>query len=55
MHNHHNTIKMNPVDVEPSKYIDFGMQTNEIHPKFKADNNVRILKCKKFFEKECFK
>ena len=37
-----NTIKMNPVDIEPSSYIDFGKKPNEIPPKFKAGDHPRI-------------
>ena len=46
-----NTIKMNPVDIELSSYIDFGKQPNEIPPKFKAGDHPRTQKCQDIFGK----
>ena len=36
------TIKMKPVDVNPSIYIDFLKENKQESPKFKVDCNVRI-------------
>ena len=38
------TIKMKPVDVKPSIYIDFNKENNEEAPKLTFANNVRISK-----------
>ena len=40
----HKTIRMKPVDVNSSTYIDFGLENNEKHPKFEVGNHVRIPK-----------
>ena len=42
---YHRTIKMNPVNVRSSIYIDFNKKYGE-NPKFKAGDHVRILKLK---------
>ena len=47
----HRTITMNPVDVNPSIYIDFNNKNNEEGPKFKVGDNVRISKYKNIFAK----
>ena len=39
---HHSTIKMKPIDVKSSKYIDFGIENNDKDPKFEIDDYVRI-------------
>ena len=38
----HKTIRMKPVDVNSSTYIDFGLENNEKHPKFEVGDHVRI-------------
>ena len=40
----HKTIRMKPVDVNSSTYIDFGLENNEKHPKFEVGDHVRIPK-----------
>ena len=44
---YHRTIKIKPVDVKPSTYIDFGIKNNERDPKFEDGEHVRISKYKK--------
>ena len=46
---YHSTIKMKPVDVKSSTYIDFGVKNNEKDPKFKVGYHIRISTYKKFF------
>ena len=46
----HRTIKMKPVDVKRSIYIDF--ENNEVVPKFEVGDNVRISKYKNIFAKD---
>ena len=41
---YHSTIKMKPVDVNSSSYIDFGIENNEKSLKFEVGDYVRILK-----------
>ena len=41
---YYRTIKMEPVDVNPSMYIDFNKENNKEGPKFKVDDHVRISK-----------
>ena len=41
------TIKIKPVDVKPSTYIDFGIKNNDRDPKFEDGEHVRISKYKK--------
>ena len=48
---YHRTIKMKPVDVNPSMYIDFNRENNKEGPKFKFGDNVRISKNKNIFAK----
>ena len=38
----HKTIRVKPVDVNSSTYIDFGLENNEKHPKFEVGDHVRI-------------
>ena len=44
-------IKMKPVDIESSTYIDFDKMNNKEEPKFKVGDHVRISKYKKIFGK----
>ena len=39
---YHRAIKMNPVDVQSNKYIDFNKERNKEAPKFKVGDDVRI-------------
>ena len=45
------TIKMKPVDVKPSKYIDFNKEDIKKGPKLKVGDHVRISKYKDIFYK----
>ena len=45
----HSTIKIKPVDVKSSTYIDFGIEINEKHHKVKVGDHVRISKYKSIF------
>ena len=47
-------IKINPVDVKPSIYIDFDKENNKEGPKFKVGDNVRISKYKIYFCKNLY-
>ena len=47
---YHKTIKMKPVDVYLSTYIDFGAENNDKDPKFEVGNHVRISTYKNIFE-----
>ena len=47
----HRTIKMKPIDVRDNTYIDFGKEVNDIDPKFKVGDHVRISKYKNIFAK----
>ena len=42
---YHRTIKMEPVDVKPSIYIDFNKDNNKEGPKFNFGENMKISKC----------
>ena len=44
-------IKMKPVDVKPSIYIDFNKENNKESPKFKFGDQVKISKFKNIFAK----
>ena len=44
---YHSIIKMKPVDVKLSKYIDLGVKDDDKDPKFEFGDHVRISKCKK--------
>ena len=48
---YHSTIKKKPVDVENNTYIDFKNDVNDVDPKFKVGDHVRISKCKNIFAK----
>ena len=48
---YHRTIKIKPVDVKSSTYIDFGKENNNEDPKFKVGGHVKILKYKNIFAK----
>ena len=48
---YHSTIKMKPIDVKSSAYIDSSKEINEEDPKFKISDFVRISKYKKIFAK----
>ena len=48
---YHNTIKMKPVDVKSSIYIDSNKEKNNKRPKFKDVDIVRISKYKDLFVK----
>ena len=43
---HHSTIKMKPVDVKSSPYINSSKGITGKDPKFKIGDIVRISKCK---------
>ena len=43
---YHRIIKMNPVDVKSTTYIDFDKEKNKEDPKFKVGDHVRISKYK---------
>ena len=45
----HRTIKMKPVDVKNSTYLDFKKEVNDKDPKFKVVDHVRISKYKNIF------
>ena len=49
--NTYKIIKMKPVDINPSMYIDFNEGNNTEGPKFKVDDNVKISKYKNLFAK----
>ena len=44
-------IKMKPVDVKLSAFIDFGVKNNHKNPKVKVGDYVRISKYQKAFAK----
>ena len=48
---YHSLIKMKPVDVKSSTYVDSSKEINNKDPKFKIDNIVRISKYKNIFAK----
>ena len=45
------TVKMKPVDVKLSMYIDFNKENNKEEHKFKVPDPVRISKYKTIFAK----
>ena len=49
---YHITIKMKPVDMKSSKYINSSKEINDKDPKFKIGNIVRISKYKNVFSKD---
>ena len=52
---YHSTIKMKPVDVKPSIYIDSNKEINYQDPKFKIGDIIRISKYKLILQNLCFK
>ena len=50
---YHSTIKMKPVDVKLSTYIDFKKENIKQDPEFKVGIHVRISKYKNIFAKGC--
>ena len=48
---YHSNIKMKPVDVKSSTYIDFDKENNDKDPEFKVGHHVRISKYKTIFAK----
>ena len=52
---YHRVIKMKPVYVNPSMYIDFNKENNMEGPKFEVGNYIRILKQIHFCKKLCSK
>ena len=46
---YHRAIKIKPVNVKPSTYINSSKETNEKDSKFKIDDIVRISKYKNIF------
>ena len=52
---YHSKIKIKPVDVKSSTYIDSSKEMNDKYPKFKIGDIVRISKYKKeFLQKAMF-
>ena len=49
---YHSTIKMKPVDVKSSTYMNSSKEINNIDPKFKIDDIIRISNHKNIFEKD---
>ena len=52
---YHSTVRMRPVDVNPSTQIDFNEENNKDNPKFEVGDHERISKHKNIFAKDCFK
>ena len=48
---YHRTMKMEPIDVKSSTYIDFGTENNDKYPKFKGGDHVGISKYQNIFSK----
>ena len=48
---YHNTIKMKPVNVKSTAYINSSKEINDEDPKFKIGDIVRISKYKNIFAK----
>ena len=46
---YHRTIKMKPIDLKSKTYINSSKETNDIDPKFKIDDVVRMPKYKSIF------
>ena len=51
---YHSTIKMKPVDIKSSTYINSSKEINHEDPKFKIGDIVRISKYKNIFAKGYF-
>ena len=47
-------LKIKPIDVKSSIYIEFHKENNKEGPKFKLGDNVRISKSKIFWQKAMF-
>ena len=48
---YHTSIKMKPVNIKDTTYIDFKKEVNDNNPKFKIVDHVRISKYKNIFNK----
>ena len=48
---YHNTIKMKPIDVKDDTYINTDKEINNMDPKFKVGDRIRISKYKNIFAK----
>ena len=48
---YHRTIKMKPIDVKDSTYINIDKEVNDNGPKFKVGDHVKISKYKNLFAK----
>ena len=48
---YYRAIKMKPINVKSSTYIDFDIKNNDKDPKFRISDQVRILKYKNIFAK----
>ena len=46
---YHRTIKLKPVDVKNSTYIDSNKEVKDKDPKFKVGDHIRISKYKNYF------
>ena len=44
-------LKIKPVDIKWSRYVDFGRKNNDKDPGFKVGENIRISKYQIIFEK----
>ena len=49
---YHSTIKMKPIDVKSSTYIDFSIENNDKEPKIEVDDHVRTSKSRNIFVKD---
>ena len=47
-----NTVKIKPIDVKSSTYIDFDKENNDWDPKFNVVDHVRISNYKNIFAKD---
>ena len=48
---YHTTIKMKPIDVKDNTYINTDKEINNMDPKFKVGDRIRISKYKNIFAK----
>ena len=48
---YHRTIKIKPIDVKNTTYINIGKEVNDKNPKFKVGHHIRISKYKNIFAK----
>ena len=48
----HRTTKTKPIEVKDNTYLDFVKEVNDIDPKFKVGDHVRISKYKNIFSKD---